>query len=67
METSPVIVIVMLRVLTHVVSYTLFWNRIGVVRFVPQEVSFDKGFAIWHFLHDCLVQIVSLRSLSIGI
>jgi len=55
----------MLRVLTCVVSYKLFWNWIGVVRFVSHEVWFDKGFEIWYFLHCCFLQIVSLWSLSI--
>jgi len=35
----------------------------GVVQFVSQ----DKGFVIWHFRNYCLVQIVSLWSLSIGV
>jgi len=29
--------------------------------------DFDKGFVIWHFLNYCLVQIISLWSLSIGV
>ena len=33
----------------YVISYKLFWNWNGVVRFVSQEVWFDKGFVIWHF------------------
>jgi len=45
------------------VCYKLFWNWNGVVRFV----SLDKGFVIWHFHNYCLVQIVSLWSLSIGV
>jgi len=53
--------------LLYVVSYNLFWNCNGVVRFVSQEVWFDKGFVIWHFLNYCLVQIMSLWSLSIGV
>ena len=53
--------------LLYVVSYKLFWNWNGVVRFVSQEVWFDKGFVIWNFLHYCLVQTVSLWSLSIGV
>jgi len=48
-------------------SYKLFWNWNGVVWFVSQEVWFDKGFVIWHFLNFCLVQIMSLWSLSIGV
>ena len=32
--------------LLYVVSYKLFWNCNGVVRFVSQEVWFDKGFVI---------------------
>jgi len=43
------------------------WNWNGVVRFVSQEVWFDKGFVIWHFLNYCLIQIMSLWSLSIGV
>jgi len=53
--------------LLYVVSYKLFWNWNGVVRFVSQEVWFDKGFVIWHFLNYSLVQIMSLWSLSIGV
>jgi len=34
---------------------------------VSQEVWFDKGFVIWHFLNYCLIQIMSLWSLSIGV
>jgi len=46
-ETSLVIVIVvLLRVLTHVVSYQLFWNWIGVVRFASRKVWFDEGLVI---------------------
>ena len=66
-ETSLVIVIIMLRALTYVVSYKLFWNWIGVVWFVSQEVWSDKGYNIWHFLYNCLVQIVLLWSLIIGV
>jgi len=66
-ETSLMIVIIMLRVLTYVVSYKLFWDWIGVVRFVSQEVWFGKGFVIWYFFHYCLVQIVMLWSLKIGV
>ena len=54
-------------VLGHVVSDKLFWNWNGVVRFVSQEIWFDEGFVIWHFCNYSLVQIVSLRSLSIGV
>jgi len=57
----------MLRVMTYVVSYKLFWNWIGVVRFVSHEVWFDQGFVNWHFLHYCFVPVVSLWSLSIGV
>jgi len=57
----------MLHVLTYVVSNKLFWNWNGVVGFVSQEVWFDKGFVIWHFCNYCLVQIVSLWSLTIGV
>ena len=57
----------MLQVLTYVFSNKLFWNWNGVVRFVSQEVWFDKEFVIWHFLNYCLVQIMSSWSLSIGI
>jgi len=66
-ETSLVIVIIMLRALTYVVSYKLFWNWIGVVWFVSQEVWSDRGYNIWHFLYKCLVQIVLLWSLIIGV
>ena len=59
--------LVMLHVLTYVVSNKLFWNSNGVVWFVSQEVWFDKGFVIWHFRNYCVVQIVSLRSLSVGV
>jgi len=35
-------------------SFKLFWNRIGVVRFVSHEVLwFDQMFAIWQFLNCC--------------
>ena len=37
--------------LLYVVSYKLFWNWNGVVRFVSQEVWFDKGFIIWQFFN----------------
>ena len=37
------------------------------MRFVSQEVWFDKGFVIRNLLNYCLVQIVSLWSLSIGV
>ena len=49
-ETSLVIVIFKLRVLTYVVSYKLFWDciQVGVLWFVSHEVWFDKGFVIWH-------------------
>jgi hypothetical protein len=59
----------MLRVMKRVVSYELFWNWIGVVRFqvVSHEVCCDKGFVIWYFLYFFLIQIVSLWSLSIWI
>jgi len=53
--------------LLYVVSYKLFWNWNGVARFSSQEVWFDKGFFIWHFLNYFLVQIMSLWSLSIGV
>jgi len=66
-EISLVFVTIMLHVLTYVVSNKLFWNWNGVVRFVSQEVWFDKGFVIWNFRNYCLVQIVSLWSLSIGV
>jgi len=54
-------------VLGHVVSNEMFWNWNGVVRFASQKVWFDKGFVIWHFCNYCFVQIVSLRSFSIGV
>jgi len=60
-------VTIILHVLTYVVSNKLFWNWNCVVRFVSQEVWFDKGFVIWNFRNYCLVQIVSLWSLSIGV
>ena len=66
-ETSLVIVMLMLRVMTYVVSYKVFWNWIGVVQFSCHEVWSDKGFVIWHFLHCCFLQVVSLWSLSIWI
>jgi len=53
----------MLRVMKCVVSYNLFWNWIGVVRFqvVSHEVCSDKGFVIWHplsfFFTNCVVVI----------
>jgi len=50
--------------LTYVVPYKLSWYWIGIVRFVSQEVWFDEGFVIWHFLNYCLEQIVLLWSLS---
>ena len=43
------------------------WNWIGVVQFLTQEVWYDKGLVIQHFLHYCLVQIVLLWSLSVGV
>jgi len=62
-ETSLVIVKVMLHVLTYVVSYELFWNWIGAARFVSQEVWFDKAFesllfdtflfTVWYKLCRC--------------
>jgi len=62
-------VMLMLRVMTYVFFYKLFWNWIGVVRFqvVSHEVCFDKGFVMWHFLYCSFLQIVSLWSLSIWI
>jgi len=60
-------VMFMLRVMTYVVSYKLFWYWFGIVRFqvVSHEICSDQGFIIWHFLY-CL-QILSLWSLSIWI
>ena len=66
-EISLVFVTIMLQVLTYVVSNKLFWNWNDVVRFISQEVWFDKGFVIWNCRNYCLVQIVSLWSLSIGV
>ena len=66
-ELGALFVTIMLHVLTYVVSHKLFWNCNGVVRFVSQEVWFDKRFVIQNFRNDCLVQIVSLWSLSIGV
>ena len=66
-EISLVFVTIMLHVLTYVVSHKLFWNWNSVVRFVSQEVWFDKGFVIWIFRNYCLVQILSLWLLSIGV
>jgi len=66
MEISLVFVTIMLQVLTYIVSNKLFWNLNGVVRFVSQDVWSDKGFVIQKFRNYCLVQIVSLWSLSIG-
>jgi hypothetical protein len=65
--TSLIIVIFMLRVLMYAVSYKLFWNWFGVVRFVSHEVWFDREFVNWHFLHYCWIHIVLLQSLSIGV
>jgi len=46
----------------------LFRNWIEVVRFVSQEVGFDKGFVNWYFLNYCFDQIMSLWSpLGIGV
>ena len=67
LNSNLVIVIFMLRVLTYADSHTLFWDSIGVVRLVSDEILFDKGFLICHSLHCCSVQIVSLWSLSIGV
>jgi len=66
-ELDALFVTIMLHVLTYVVSNKLFWNCNGVVRFVPQEVWFDKGFVILNFRNYCLVQIVSLWWISIGV
>jgi len=66
-ELGALFVTIMLHVLTYVVSNKLFWNCNGVVRFVSQEVWFDKGFVIYNFRNDCLVQIVWLWSFSIGV
>jgi len=66
-EISLVFMTIMLHVLTSVVSNKLFWNWNCVVRFVSQEVWFDKGFVIQNFRNYYLVQIVSLWSLSIGV
>jgi len=65
--TSLIIVIFMLRVLMYAVSYKLFWNWFGVVRFVSHEVWFDREFVNWHFLHYCWIHIVLLQSMSIGV
>jgi len=46
-KTSLVVVMFLLRVMTCVVFYKLFWNWIVVVRFVSHEVWSDKGFVIW--------------------
>ena len=48
-------------------SYKLFWNWNGVVQFVSREVWFDEGFVMWNFHNYCLVQTVSLWSLSVGV
>jgi len=45
-KTSLVFVTIMLHVLTYVDSHKLVWNWNGVVRFVCQEIWFDKGFVI---------------------
>jgi len=67
-EISLVFVTIMLHVLMYVISDKLLWNWNGVVRFVFQEVWFDiERFVIWNFRNYCLVQIVSLWSLSIGV
>jgi len=57
----------MLRVLTYVIAYKLFWNWIDVVQFISHEIWFDKVLIMQHFLHYCLVQNVLLQSLSIGV
>jgi len=59
-ETSLVIVIFILRVLTYVVAYTFFWNWIGVVRSVSHAVWLDKRFVIWHCLRCYFEQIVTV-------
>ena len=70
-ETSLVIVMIMLHVLTYVVSYKQLWNWIKVVQFVSQEILqkvwFDKMFVIWHFLEYSLKQVVYLWSFDIGV
>ena len=48
--------------------YKLFWNWIGVMRFVSYKVCFDEGFVIWHFLYycfctNCVVMITEYWSL----
>jgi len=45
-EISLVFVTIILHALTYVFSIKLFWNWNGDVRFVSQEVWFDKGFVI---------------------
>jgi len=52
-KTSLVVVMLLLRVMTYVIFYELFWNWIDVVPFVSHEVWPDKGFVIWHFLRWC--------------
>jgi len=45
-EISLILVTIMLNVSTYVVSNIFFWNWNSIVRFVSQEVWFDKGFVI---------------------
>jgi len=67
LKTSLAFVMFLLRAMTYIVSSGLLWHWIGVVRFVSHEVWSDQGIIIWHFLHCCFSQIVSLWSLSIWI
>jgi len=50
-KKSLVVVMFLVRVMTCIVFYQLFWNWIGVVRFVPHEVWSGKGFVTWHFFY----------------
>jgi len=62
-------VMFMLRVMTYVASYKLFWNWVSVVRFqvVSHEVCSGKEFVIWHLLYCIFSQIVSLWLMGIWI
>ena len=60
-QTSLVIVIITLHVLTYVISYKKNWIWVGVVKFWSHEGWFDRGYVIWLFLNHCLEHFASLR------
>ena len=66
-KTCLIVLVFMLRAMTYIDSYELFWYWIGVVQFVSHKVWSDKGFVIWHSHHCCFLQFVSLWSLSMSI